>query len=318
MEDGMEYIKKIFSYWGYIITRAKTSAWEESEMKGWIKASMVAGVVAGFIWLLIKLDLIQSDIPFLGEIISNFYVQLALGLGAVVVFSISFFFALLYTPAEVYDNQKKKLDDIEKQRNSIKLNLETKIEDYGSLVSLYIKNKNTKDMMDCKITLRGITPCFYNSKKSIIDSNSENLFNFRWKTIDFNDKKDVWGKSMFWGDEAILERVIQSYKTESVVLFKINHGDWSSVDFFIEVLSCNEETRILYSKKVKKSHSEIDFDILLDISFDLDGETITRSYSQKIRLNKKVNPGIKDNVSVYYPSQMDYEFSEWRNNKGDD
>ncbi|HUI87219.1 MAG TPA: hypothetical protein VLX61_00715 [Anaerolineales bacterium] len=86
-------------------------------MKGWIKASMIAGLAAGIIWLLIKTGVISEQTKIVGDVIGNFYVQLLLGIGSAIVFAVAFFFALVYVPAKT-DNKREK--DIGKLKDKIR------------------------------------------------------------------------------------------------------------------------------------------------------------------------------------------------------
>jgi hypothetical protein len=87
-------------------------------MKGWIKATMIAGITAGVLWIFAKNKIIPQNIPIVGDIINNFYVQFVLGIGAIVIFGSAFFFALVYVPAQEHDiqesNNKKLSDELER------------------------------------------------------------------------------------------------------------------------------------------------------------------------------------------------------------
>jgi hypothetical protein len=218
-------------------------------------------------------------------------------------------------PLEIYNEKNAKLDELkselEKNRKAVKLNLETKVDNFGTIIDLDIRNKSNKDINDCLVNLTKLTTCYRGKETVVFQANKKKPFHLRWKTVNFEDKKDVWGKIFFDEEEPVLEKKIPYHETENVILFQINQGDWDNASFSIEFHSCEIDVCSIKSKKTNTNRSVIEVDILLELSFDFEDETITRQYIQKITLAKKIIPINHEGKIGYEPPKINYQFSEW-------
>jgi len=115
--------KSIHKYWWFIFKRAFQIAIKESEMKGWIKATMIAGIAAGILWLFAKNKIIPQNMPIVGGLTDNFYVQIVLGIGAAIIFGVAFLFSLIFVPAQEHYKQEASIKNLENELQSESLNI---------------------------------------------------------------------------------------------------------------------------------------------------------------------------------------------------
>ena len=103
--------------------RAWDFVWVKLEMRGIVIATLLAFVVALFVFLSAQLDLIPHDTPIVGEVINNSITQSLTALCAIGIFVLMVVLALVYVPSRIHEEQNEEIVNLVGARNQVEQEL---------------------------------------------------------------------------------------------------------------------------------------------------------------------------------------------------
>ncbi len=102
-------VAQTLGFWLMVAQRAWDFVWVKLEMRGIVIATLLAFVVALFVFLSAQLDLIPHDTPIVGEVINNSITQSLTALCAIGIFVLMVVLALVYVPSRIHEEQNEEI-----------------------------------------------------------------------------------------------------------------------------------------------------------------------------------------------------------------
>lgn len=194
-------------------------------------------------------------------------------------------------------NLRNELKEIGSNKTNIRLQIKPIKNDYGDRIDLEIRNKNTKEIMDCRARFKKLVVLSSIDKRAITFNDEDNVFYFKWLEEDVSSSLNP-----------VCEKSISSYKNESILISEIKLTGWNDINFSIEFHSCKGDIHIVNSEEKNKNYSIIEVGVVIELIFDFEGETQKYLYSQGFRFEKKlVSFG-----QTYHSPFYDFNPFEWK------